>query len=39
MHICMYVYIGTLQKHLMKHDPQCEDEILLALAGIKQVVS
>ena len=28
---------GTLQKHLLKQDENCDDDVLLALAGIKQV--
>jgi TBC1 domain family protein 5 len=31
------IHIGTLQRHLLKQDHHGDDEVLLALAGIKQV--
>jgi len=29
---------GTLQKHLLKQEQRSDDDVLVALAGIKQVV-
>jgi len=32
------VCTGTLQKHLLKQDQRSVDDVLVALAGLKQVI-
>jgi len=34
---CRVARTGTLQKHLLKQEQRSDDDVLVALAGIKQV--